>query len=79
MKAILVIDINDDENIEELRASYKIDRDGEVLYAANNETLKLMPKKKDYSGFYTQGYSEHEERHCEGFNECIDEILEGEE
>ena len=78
MKALLIIDINDDENIEELRISYKIDRDGEVLYAANDETLKLMPKKKDYSGFYTQGYSEHEERYCEGFNECIDKIV-GEE
>ena len=74
MKALLVIDVNDDENIEELRVSYKIDLHDEVLYAADNEKLKLVPEKYNR----VEQLDVFSECFADGYNACIDKIL-GEE
>lgn len=74
MKAILVIDVDDDENIEELRVSYKVDCCEEVLYAAHNEKLKPIPEK--YSRLAQLDV--FSECFVDGYNSCIDEIV-GEE
>lgn len=83
MKAILLIDVDDDENIEELRVSYKVDCCEEVLYSAHNETLKPMPRKR---GDITLSSRTQQDINMvkwqlenklvnKGWNDCIDVIL----
>lgn len=86
MKAILVIDINDEllEDYEnfyvdyDLRAERKNDNVTESIRYVENCPLKPMPQKKEvknilqYSGLV-------EQYRKEGWNDCIDEILGGNE
>lgn len=84
MKALLVVDVPDDLIFNKLFLSdeirYTINSEYEYQYFLkdiNNCLLKPIPEKKDYPGFEAQGYSEYEARYCDGYNDCIDEILEG--
>lgn len=74
MKVLLVIDVNDDENIEELKVSYKIDREDEVMYAEHNEKLKSVPEKYNRA----EQLDVFSECFADGYNACIDKIV-GEE
>lgn len=76
MKAILVIDMP--SNCKDcnklvrkgcLKGDYRKEQRPKVC------PLKPIPEKKDYTGFSSQGYSEYEARYCDGYNDCIDEIL----
>lgn len=83
MKAILVIDVNDDINFEEARANITMQQDNWGLTLGNarkkwydNVELKPMPKKKDKYSFNKQDTDY--QRDClfrDGYNACIDEIL----
>lgn len=80
MKAILVIDVNDDTNFDEAKADITMQEDGYGLLLGNvskkwyeNVLLKPMPKKKDFT------FKPNEDGAFKlGYNKCIDEIL-GEE
>lgn len=74
MKAILVMDINDEELIGKMGNSIHIFND---KYKCNWK-LKPMPKKKDinYAEKTSDGYyTLFSKRYVNGFNACIDEIL----
>lgn len=84
MKAILVIDVNDDTDFSLAKADVTMQEDSYGLLLGNvgkkwhqNISLKPMPKKKEldrtvkYGGMPTHTmYSI-----AEGYNACIDEIL----
>ena len=75
-KAILVVDIPNGYELDQLAVNYMLySVDGKVLDGDMGKELKPMPQKKDYSGFYSQGFSEYEERYYDGYNDCINEIL----
>ena len=65
MKVIIVVDVDDDANVKNIKESLR-----NIL--SNKVSLKLLPKKKRPFG------SEWENKYVEGFNACIDEILEEE-
>lgn len=65
MKVIIVADVNDNTNMKSLEDFLR-----NVLN--NKVSLKLLPEKKRPFG------SEWENKYVEGFNDCIDEILEEE-
>lgn len=91
MKAILVIDVNDDINFEEARVNITMQEDsithlikGDEYSAKkwyDNVKLKPMPTKK--SAVFDANCCDIEEeikiiREIDGYNRCIDEML-GEE
>lgn len=73
MKAILILDNIDEDEIAELRANVQLNLYGEDRGEYNNCSLKPMPEKKDM--FCGSSYDIIENR---GYNICIDDIL-GEE
>lgn len=86
MKAILVIDVNDDINFEEAKANIKMVEDNWGLLLGNakkkwydNVRLKPIPQEKD--DFINEDYTKEEEleyHYNSGWNACIESIL-GEE
>lgn len=87
MKAILILDYIDEEDIEELRADVILDLYGDSYGFYKNMTLKPMPKKlelktEDEIDNYIKnlGYERVGNIHdtIGGYNACIDEII-GEE
>lgn len=66
MKAILVIDVN---NIDQVNRCYVTVCEDKAQYMIDDVKIKPMPQKKDMSKTYYE---------C-GYNDCIDEILGGNE
>lgn len=78
MKAILILDYIDEEDIEELRADVILDLYGDSYGFYKNMTLKPMPKKKDIYenipvAIFVKG--EQVDAYSIGWNDCIDAIL----
>ena len=79
MKAILVIDIGDEE-IEDLAINYLLYRssEGMVIDGDMGAVLKPMPTKKEHSeedNPYSDNYEdEYEYQYREGYNTCLREI-----
>lgn len=81
MKAILIIDINDEllEDYEyfyvdyDLRAERKNENYTESIKFVEDCPLKSLPERK-YAIQGMKGYSSTLKK-CEGWNECLDEIL----
>ena len=84
MKAILVIDI-DDEEIEDLGVNYLLYRasDGKVINGDMGAILKPMPSKREtivhWKSIGGEDIPTHEvSEYDKGWNDCVD-FLEGEE
>ena len=67
MKAVFVVDINDNVDVKDIEDFLHNVFLNNVL--SSKVSLKLLPKKKRPFG------SEWENKYVEGFNDCIDEIL----
>lgn len=78
MKTILVVDIGNDEYLLNKKINAICFEDGDKIYD-NFNFLKPMPKKKDinYAEKTSDGYyTLFSKQYVNGFNACIDEILE---
>ena len=70
MKAILVVDIPDDYNIEEIRVNIQANSYGEEILDWRNQTLIPMPTINNLK----IGVTSHD-RFADGWNHCVKYIL----
>lgn len=72
-KALLVIDLNDDEKIRNLKIDYKVSNlDDEVIYADKNVQLRELPQEH----VIPDRLSSCDDYYTQGFNDCLKEISE---
>ena len=78
MKAILVVDLLGDYNLDELKAYVEVSfkDNNQILCGLFNKELKPLPQKKNNKDIVIKGRTaEILEARYEGWNDCIDEIL----
>lgn len=77
MKAVLVVDLLGDYNLDELKAYVEVSfkDNNQILCGLFNKELKPMPKKIHREVTSLIDYVSSSNQYVCGFNDCIDEIL----